>query len=199
LTILLWLAILFLLDIAQLKLLGTAVSSLANFVLAISLPLTWLAATALDGAVQFLKTSLPAAKFPAWLPAAFLLILLLIGFTSISGIINPVTILFTNQDQQAVTWIRQQTAPDAVFLIDTFLWGATFSPSNGGGWLTALTGRPAIYPRTADQQADMQAFLEAQPPAYVYAARGRPLEDIPFFQNAKPVFQNPQVTIYALP
>jgi hypothetical protein len=199
LTILLWLAILFLLDIAQLKLLGTAVSSLANFVLAISLPLSWLAATALDGAVQFLKTSLPAAKFPAWLPAAFLLILLLIGFTSISGIINPVTILFTDQDQQAVTWIRQQTAPDAVFLIDTFLWGTTFSPANGGGWLTALTGRPAIYPRTADQQADMQAFLEAHPPAYVYAAHGRPLEDIPFFQNAKPVFQTPQVTIYALP
>ena len=199
LTILLWLVIIFLLDIAQLMLLGTAVSSLANFILSISLPLSWLAASALDGVVQFLKTSLPATKFPVWLPAAFLLVLLLISFTSISGIINPVTILFTAQDQQAMNWIRQQTPPNALFLIDNFLWGATFSPANGGGWLTALTGRPAIYPRAADQQADMQAFLEAHPPAYVYAARGRPLENIPFFQNAKPVFQNPQVTIYALP
>jgi hypothetical protein len=193
------LMILYLLDVLQLKLLGTAVSSLMNFLLALSLPLSWLAASAIDSAAHNLQSFIPEGKIRLWLPASALLVFLLIGFASISGIINPVTILLTSQDQQAMTWIRQQTATESVFLIDSFQWGQSLSPANGGGWIPALTGRAAIHPYNAQQQADLQTFLAERQVSYVYAARGMPLPDIPLFTNAQIVFQNDQVTIYAFP
>ena len=123
-----WLLMLFLLNTLQTILLGTPISSWMNYIIALSLPLSWLAASALEGAVQKLKTFLPAAKSNAWLPAVLLTCLALAGFTGISGIINPVTILFTNQDREAMKWINTQTAQNAIFYIDSFQWGTSITP-----------------------------------------------------------------------
>ncbi|MCD4671862.1 MAG: hypothetical protein K8R77_04280 [Anaerolineaceae bacterium] len=194
-----WLLILYSLDVFQLLLLGTAVSSLMNYIIALSLPLSWLAASALSGAFQSLKSFLPHSKFLAWPLTAGLACLLLTGFVSISGIINPVTILFTAHDQEAMAWIKEQTPQNAVFFIDSFQWGSSMSPANGGGWITALTNRQAVYPYTNQQKADLQDFLAERHTNYIYTQRHQPLEGIPLFVNAEPVFRNEQVIIYELP
>jgi hypothetical protein len=194
-----WLITLYLLDILQIAILGTAVSSLMNYIIALSLPLSWLAGSAIAGATETLKTFLPKGNNPRWLQVVFLLFLLLSGFTGISGIINPVTILFTEQDHQAMEWITENTPQDAVFYIDSFQWGPGFVPSNGGGWIPALTHRGAVHPRSSEQRESLQDFLVQREANYVYTHSDQPLSDIPLFANASPVFQNETLIIYGLP
>ncbi|MDX9865297.1 MAG: hypothetical protein RBT34_10875, partial [Anaerolineaceae bacterium] len=194
-----WLFTLFLLNILQIILLGTTVSSWMNYIIALSLPLSWLAASALEGATKKLRTFLAAGRLPHWLPAVFLTGLLLAGFTGISGIINPVTILFTAQDREAMQWISAQTPQEAVFYIDSFQWGGTITPSNGGGWIPALTARGAVHPYINEQRNTLQDFLVQRHVNYIYTQSPQPLADIPLFTGAVPVFQNETITIYSLP
>ena len=193
-----WLAILYLIDILQILLLGTAVSSLMNFILALSMPLSWLAASALNGAVNALLGLLPKGKIRNWIGPVTIFSLMACGFLGISGIINPVTILFTQQDRHAMEWIRKELPSDAVFYIDTFQWGTSITPSNGGGWITAFTGRGIIHPYIPEQREALQDFLTARDVDYIYTHNPAPLPDIPLFANAKPVFQTYNITIYDL-
>ena len=194
-----WLLALFLLNILQITLLGTAISSWMNYIIALSLPLSWLAASTLVGAAEKLTSFLPKGNLSALLPAILLISLVLAGFTGSSGIINPVTILFTEQDREAVQWITDHTPQDAVFYIDSFQWGNSITPSNGGGWIPALTGRSVVHPYINEQRETLQAFLAQRHVNYVYTQSTHPLADIPLFLNAEPVFKNETITIYSLP
>ena len=188
-----------LLNILQIALLGTSVSSWMNYIIALSLPLSWLAASALAGAAAVLGSLLPNRNPPTWLPAVLLACVGLAGFTGISGIINPVTILFTDYDRVAMDWIASQTPQDAVFYIDSFQWGNSITPSNGGGWIPALTGRGAVHPYIPEQREALQDFLTQRHVNYIYTESPQPLAGIPLFLNAELVFQNELVTIYSLP
>lgn len=194
-----WLMTLGMLNFLQTLLLGTPVSSWMNYIIAMSMPLSWLAASALAGAADHLGTFFPDQKTRSWLPAVLLICLALAGFPGISGIINPVTILFTKQDREAMQWIEAQTPQDAVFYIDTFQWGTSISPSNGGGWIPALTGRGAVHPYINEQRETLQDFLAQRHVQYVYTLSSQPLADIPLFNNAEPVYRNETIIIYKLP
>ena len=82
---------------------------------------------------HYCPKGLLSRRLACWLPSSSAWCLA--GFTGISGIINPVTILFTENDREAMQWITAQTPQDAVFYVDSFQWGTSISPSNGGGWI----------------------------------------------------------------
>ncbi len=194
-----WMLSLCLLNLLQTLLLGTPVSSWMNYIIALSLPLSWLSAAALTTAAARLPTFLPDQKRGVWLPAILLICLAVAGFTGISGIINPVTILFTGQDREAMQWISAETPQDAIFYVDSFQWGDTITPSNGGGWIPALTGRGAVHPYIHAQRETLQDFLTQRSVNYVYTQSPQPLADIPLFTGAEPVFRYGTITIYSLP
>jgi hypothetical protein len=134
------------------------------------------------------------------------LALLLAGTTLWSAwrmvsIVNPDTILATAEDLAAMTWIRENTPADALFLINARHWQLdVYTGTDGGYWIPLLTGRHTLLPvlaydygrpeyvqyinelaqivsETKDvDEAQFQAILQQEPVAYVYVgAKGGPL------------------------
>jgi len=82
-----------------------------------------------------------------------LLMLLAVGgwfgwsFPLSSDIVNPVTVLVTEEDIEALNWIRENTPEDARFYINTTHWqSGVYRGVDGGGWILPYTGRWAIVP-----------------------------------------------------
>lgn len=157
------------------------------------------------------------------------LALLLAGTALWSGwgtvsILNPGTILATAQDRAAMTWIRDNTAPDALFLINARHWQlGTYTGTDGGYWIPLLTGRRTLLPvlaysygrpeyvqhvtelarvvsETKDaQEVEFRAIVEHEGVAYVYiGAKGGPLTPEMFFGSAgyRPVYNSGEVWIF---
>ena len=69
-----------------------------------------------------------------------------LGARDMLSVVNPATILFSGADQNAMTWIQEHTPRDSSFLINSDAWyGPGLSPSDGGWWISLLTGRPTDY------------------------------------------------------
>lgn len=69
------------------------------------------------------------------------------GFPLGSDIVNSVTVLVTEEDLDALEWVKENTPEDARFFINTTYWQNNIYRSiDGGGWLLSLTGRWAIVP-----------------------------------------------------
>jgi hypothetical protein len=91
-----------------------------------------------------------------------------IGIRAQLPILNPNTILFEPADMEAMTWIRENTPSDAVFLINTRPWMySIYMGSDGGWWIPLLTDRqvtmpPLIYGYGGrDYAQEVNAFAEA--------------------------------------
>ena len=66
-----------------------------------------------------------------------------------SDIINPLTVLVTEDDMQALDWIQENTPEDARFFINTVFWQYDlYRGVDGGGWILPYTGRWALVPTT---------------------------------------------------
>jgi hypothetical protein len=65
-----------------------------------------------------------------------------------ASIAEPQFQLLTRADETAMAWIRQETPPDAAFFVNSFpAYGNTlFAGSDGGWWLSFLTGRQSSLP-----------------------------------------------------
>jgi len=86
-----------------------------------------------------------------WVASALILVLVasLIAwsFPFSKNIINPVTVLVTEDDLAALAWVRESTPTDARFFINTTHWlSSVYRGTDGGGWLLPYTGRWAIVP-----------------------------------------------------
>ena len=86
-----------------------------------------------------------------WLPPALTGLLLggwiIWSFPLSSDIVNPVTVLVTEDDIEALDWIRENTPEDARFFINTTYWqNDVYRGVDGGGWLLPYTGRWAVVP-----------------------------------------------------
>ncbi len=86
-----------------------------------------------------------------WLPGAVVILLsggfAAWGFSLGKNIVNPVTVLVTEDDLAALDWINENTPKDARFLINTTYWlGGTYRGVDGGGWILPYTGRWALVP-----------------------------------------------------
>ncbi len=69
------------------------------------------------------------------------------GIQETHSIINPGTILATPADVLAIRWIKDNTSPEARFLINVTFWqGNTYRGVDGGWWILPLTGRQTLLP-----------------------------------------------------
>jgi len=63
------------------------------------------------------------------------------------SIVNPVTVLVTYDDLDALQWVQENTPSEARFYINTTYWlNNVYRGVDGGGWLLPYTGRWALVP-----------------------------------------------------
>ena len=89
-------------------------------------------------------------RFGRW-KAAILTILVAglagLGAWQTSRIINPSTVLGTQADLEAMDWIERSTSPEARFFINVTPWQfGSYRGTDGGWWITPLTGRGTLLP-----------------------------------------------------
>ncbi|MBI4927653.1 MAG: hypothetical protein HY835_07795 [Anaerolineae bacterium] len=83
--------------------------------------------------------------------ALTILLLLLLGWKENRDIINPVTVIATPADLQALQWVRDNTPADARFYINAVAWqGNIYRGMDGGYWIMPFAGRftsipPVLY------------------------------------------------------
>lgn len=122
------------------------------------------------------------------------------GASQQRAIVNPVTVLATAANREAIAWVAEQTPPTARFLINATPWLPGVARGNDGGWwITPLTGRwtstpPAlfVYGDAASAQAarqrsqqiidfgdgktvDLDALISAEQIDYIYTSPNGPL------------------------
>jgi len=69
------------------------------------------------------------------------------SFPLSSNIVNPVTVMVTEDDIAALNWIRQNAPEDARFFINTTHWqNGVYRGVDGGGWILPYTGRWSLVP-----------------------------------------------------
>lgn len=69
------------------------------------------------------------------------------GAWGMVSIVNPTTVLATAEDLEAMNWIKENTPPDAVFLINTRHWQlGAYVGTDGGYWIPQLTDRRTLLP-----------------------------------------------------
>ncbi len=129
-----WLFILLVFQIIQMSL-GITISSSANIIIFLSIPLSLLGGLAIK---QFLLCS----GFRRQIGYFVGLIILAVGGTyNLSGNLEPSLVLFQKADFKAMRWIEENTPNSSVFTINSFLWGGDVAPSDGGGWIPFLANR----------------------------------------------------------
>ena len=86
-------------------------------------------------------------------------------------VVNPATVLATEEDLRAMEWIRENVASDAMFLINSIWWQYDMRMgTDAGWWIPLLTGRRTTLPPVLYSMAD---------PDYVAAVNsiGQTVED----------------------
>ncbi len=166
----------------QSPLFGEALASYTNLLLALSLPLSLLAGLLCGELAAFAfppaspqkrAPKTPAGALPHLRTGAALSFaaLAIAGSFAQWGIVTPATVLFTPADRQAVQWIRANTPAPARFLVNSNYWGALKQktvPSDGGGWIEALTGRPVEFLQNEQDLQNIEQFLRLKQIDYIY-------------------------------
>jgi len=90
----------------------------------------------------------PPASNLKWLILTIVIALVALwGAGGMLAIVNPSTVLATQDDVAAMDWIRRHVPSDARFLINVRHWqGGTYVGTDGGYWIPLLTGRDTILP-----------------------------------------------------
>ncbi len=172
-----WPILVFLLVWAQYLLLGFSVTSYTNAIIFSSAPVVILFAHALQRRFIWERRShlVQDPRRAAQVRDGFLFALLaassLLGLVFSLGRIPPSTTFFTREDVAAIRWIQAHTAPDATFLIQSFIWGDEIKPSDGGGWIPLLTGRRVVYPTAIGELRDVAGYASEHQVDYIYFGR----------------------------
>lgn len=129
-----------------------------------------------------------------WVAAVLVVVLCGWGAYELRDIVNPRTVILTPSDVQAIAWVEEHTAPDDVFIINSYEWMASvYAGTDGGYWIAPLSGRPTWPPpalyglgtgaymarinsvaQAARDSADgeaLHALLQEHGIAYVYLGR----------------------------
>jgi hypothetical protein len=104
----------------------------------------------IERARMFLSARLHIAQLGRIAFVAVLILCALWGAWDLRNVVNPTTVLATSADVAAISWVAQNTPPDARFLINAAPWLGTGRGADGGWWLLPLAGRwistpPALY------------------------------------------------------
>lgn len=144
---------------------GTGVVNNFAVLIALYLPLSVLAGQALGVLADRVASRVRGGQ----VLAIAVLVAALVGASQRFGDLDYRYRLVTAEDLQAMSWIRENTPPDAKFLVNGFFafGGGTVVGSDAGWWIPYLTGRrntvpPAVYgmeqPREPDYPAQVAAF-----------------------------------------
>jgi hypothetical protein len=118
-----------------------------HFAIVLFLPVTLLAGGLFWGAASWAGKRLKRR----WVTVA-LLVLVAAGWTAwgfpkTRDVINPVTVLVTPADIDALDWVAENTPEGARFFINTAYWlNNVYRGVDGGGWLLPYTGRWGLVP-----------------------------------------------------
>ncbi|MHB1448181.1 MAG: DUF6541 family protein [Bellilinea sp.] len=78
-------------------------------------------------------------------------------------ILNPSTVFITQADLDALNWVRENTPPEARFMINTTGWMENiYRGVDGGYWLLSYTGRQAILPPVMYTYAASQFIAQTE-------------------------------------
>lgn len=171
-----WYAMLWAATWVQIQIWGIAISSYANLIIAASIPLSIFAGFSIEALFSptphFMQLFEKIRIKPSSLAFISLVIIVFAGSYSQLGTVNPISVLFTARDVLAAQWLKENVPTAAPILIDSFRWGETYWPSDGGGWLKPLTGRKFVYARSADEIADIDALIASQHIQFIYLGQG---------------------------
>jgi hypothetical protein len=150
----LWPFTLWLFTWMQYKILGFSISSFANLIIFLSLPLALTPGFLLQQLlviIRFTTGSLPLSRVVSkGLPPLLLLGALFTAFLFPPTIDREKTLL-NKDDLLAMQWIRTHTPVNAGFMIRTTFWNnKTLVPYDGGGWINFLTGRRIRFPQIGE-------------------------------------------------
>ncbi|MGB9722745.1 MAG: DUF6541 family protein [Chloroflexia bacterium] len=118
--------------------------------IALYIPLALAAALMVGGVARALG---PRLRVPVlrWAGTLFFIGLCLWGAYELRNVVHARTALLSRADLEAMAWIGANTDPQACFLINAYEWmNAVYAGSDGGAWISPLTGRrtwppPALY------------------------------------------------------
>ena len=68
-------------------------------------------------------------------------------------------------------WIRENTPSGARFLVNSNYWGGLnqqIVPSDGGGWIEMMTGRPVEFLQSEEEQQDLAEYVRSRQVDYIY-------------------------------
>jgi hypothetical protein len=159
-----WVFILVGVNWLQIFLIGHSATRFTNIIIFLFIPLSVLSGVALSSLYYKNKLGYSMA----------ILIVVIFGAYNISGVINPRNILFAAKDQRAMHWIENNTISESTFLISSYFWDGIYKPEDGGAWVTYLTGRQTVHPKTKEEYRDIEffLFLEEKQIDYVYIGSG---------------------------
>lgn len=201
----LWPLTFYLLTWIQYELLGFSVTSYANLVIFISIPLAFsfgYVTQQIDSILDRLdvyRSLKSRAMKKRLIPLLLILCACVFGVFLSFRDFNSDTVLFNADDAATMTWLKDNTPADAVILINSFIWGDKLMPSDGGGWINLLTGRQAIYPAMGEFY-DACEFINKNKVSYIYLGKS-PLNGLfslkldDFFGLYKVVYETKNVTI----
>jgi hypothetical protein len=147
--ILLWVALLLLItNPSLLGLSSTWLLSNSSLVISLFLPIAILVGYLAASLRQLIAPRLKGwAGFSRYGVGLFIVLVALWGAWGMLSIVNPVTVLATRDDMEAMAWIREQTPREAKFLINARHWQeGAYMGSDGGYWIPLLTGRQTTLP-----------------------------------------------------
>lgn len=120
------------------------------------------------------------ARFAGYGLGAALLLVGLWGATQQAGCLDPAFQLVTPADEQAMSWIRENTPTNARFLVNAFFayGGSLVVGSDAGWWIPLLTGRSnTIPPINYGSEAAVEPDYWLQVNEFVRRLQSAPLDD----------------------
>lgn len=159
-TLILWVGSLFFLaNLSYFHLPGGAFINNNSVGITLFLPLAVFFGYFIAETTSFARNLLPA-NFKIAIYPTLVIITLIVGISAagkIIPILNPITFLARQPDFQAIEWIDLHIPPGSKIMINPFLWGyGLYAGSDGGYWISALTGcltipPPVLYGMDNDQ------------------------------------------------
>jgi hypothetical protein len=111
------------------------------------LPMNILAAEGLLSLRQLLNMIMRFSLVPSFASILILITLSIWGFLDTISIINPVTVLATEADVEALTWIKENIPSNARFLVNVEHWQyGLYRGTDGGWWIPLLSHRATVLP-----------------------------------------------------
>jgi len=96
-----------------------------------------------------------------WGGLVALTIIAMWGASGMLSVVNPVTIVATQDDIAAMEWIKQNVPSDAHFLINVREWQVgAYMGSDGGYWIPILTGHQTVMPPAIYTQGTREYIKE---------------------------------------